>query len=108
VYFYPFFFCFSQDFKGHPGFIVLANGIAYFSTPRFNKGIGHSPSDNQVVYLIEDVLDDGYFGRNLGPAQDGSDRLFTGPHDFFNSFDFPGQEVAETFFPLEIFCDDSG
>ena len=62
---YPFFFGFQQKLFGKLYIIVFTDGTTDFSALGLHESIGHSAADDQVINRIQEVFDDGNFGRNF-------------------------------------------
>ena len=78
---------------------------AVLSTLGLHKSKDHTAPDNHIINRIEQMLNDAYFGGNLGSAYDGGYGVGCTVQDLVNGFDLSRHDIAEHFIIREIFGD---
>ncbi|KAF5057420.1 hypothetical protein DSECCO2_357110 [anaerobic digester metagenome] len=69
--------------------------FAYVAALRPDKGKHHAASDNEVIHLIQQMVDDLYFAGNLGAAEYCRKRFFAFSQHFIETPDFSIHQVTE-------------
>ena len=92
---YAFFFRFLDQIKSKIQLIVLADRLTDLTALRFRESISHTTRDDQVVYLVQQVLDDLDLGGNLRTTHDSGERTLDVVHNLIDSLHFFLHQITE-------------
>ena len=88
--------------------VVLVQGIADLAALGLDEGVTHAATDDEVVDLADEVLEDGELGGDLGASDDGRQRALGLVEYMVDGLDLAFHQVAEHLVIREILGDEGG